>query len=204
MSQRLILASASPRRLELLERVGLRPEVRPADLDESVRAGEEPVPYAERLAGDKARAVAARYGSERTILAADTIVHVEDGGPAILGKPADAVEARAMLTRLGGRAHRVVTAFHLLHRGQAHARAVSTEVVFRALGPVEVDGYVRSREWEGKAGGYAIQGLAGAFVRAIHGSYSNVVGLPVCEVLEALEALGALPDDWALGPRGRP
>jgi septum formation protein len=198
---RLILASASPRRLELLEAVGIHPEVRPADLDESLLGDEAPLAYATRLAAAKAQAVAAAHAADRPVLAADTIVHVEDGGPAILGKPADADEARAMLGRLAGRGHRVVTAFHLLYRGQVRAEAVTTEVVFRALRPSELDGYLRTQEWQGKAGAYAIQGVAGAFVRTISGSYSNVVGLPVCEVVEALASLTALPEDWALGPK---
>jgi septum formation protein len=127
-------------------------------------------------------------------------VWVEDGGPDVLGKPGDADEARVMLARLAGRSHRVITAFHILYIGEERGRAVTTEVTMRALRPAEIEGYVGSGEWQGKAGGYAIQGLAGAFVRTVSGSYSNVVGLPVCEVLEDLDALGALPADWALGP----
>ncbi len=194
---RLILASASPRRLELLERVGVFPEVRPADLDETRHPNEPPLEYAQRLAGAKARAVAESSGRGRPILAADTVVIVD---AEVLGKPRDADDARAMLSLLAGRGHRVVTAFHILYMDGERGRAVTTEVTMRALQPVEVEGYVASREWEGKAGGYAIQGLAGAFVRSVSGSYSNVVGLPVCEVLEDLDALGALPADWALGP----
>jgi len=198
---RLILASASPRRQELLEGVGVSPEIHPADIDETWHPGEDPVDYARRLAAHKARAVAELRGIERPILAADTVVHLDDGGPEVLGKPADADEARVMLTRLQGRSHRVVTAFHILYMGRERGRAVTTEVTLRALKPVEIEGYVGSGEWQGKAGGYAIQGLAGAFVRTVSGSYSNVVGLPLCEVLEDLDALGALPADWALGAR---
>ncbi|HZS39942.1 MAG TPA: Maf family protein [Polyangia bacterium] len=194
---RLILASASPRRLEMLARVGLDPEVRPSHLDESLHDGEEPLAYARRLAAAKARAISAP--EDRPVLAADTIVTVEDGGVPVLGKPKDADDARKMLQRLSGRSHSVVTAYHLLYKGGERGRAVETVVTFRALGPAELEGYVGSREWDGKAGGYAIQGLAGAFVRTVHGSYTNVVGLPLCEVLEDLDALGALPADWTLG-----
>jgi septum formation protein len=197
---RLVLASASPRRKELLDRVGLDPEVIAADLDETRAPDEAPIAYARRLAAAKAHAVAATR-PDRPVLGADTIVWVEDGGPPVLGKPQDAADARVMLARLGGRAHTVVTAFHLVYAGAERGRAVETEVRFRSLEPSELEGYVGSREWEGKAGGYAIQGLAAAFVRTVSGSYTNVVGLPLCEVLEDLEALGALPADWALGQK---
>jgi septum formation protein len=200
----LILASASPRRRELLERAGLRPEVRPSAVDETRLDGEEPTAYARRLAAQKARAVAAALDDPeraRPVLGADTIVQLDDGGPCVLGKPADAEEARVMLTRLSGKSHSVVTAYHIVVGDRERGRAVATEVRFRALTPVELEGYVGSREWEGKAGAYAIQGLGGAFVRAVHGSYTNVVGLPLCEVLEDLDALGLLPADWTLGSK---
>ena len=195
----MVLASASPRRKELLERVGLRLEIRPADVDERLLPDEAPLAYVRRLAALKARTVADALPSGACLLAADTIVLVDDGGPPVLGKPADAADARVMLARLSGRTHKVVTAFHLIANGQERGRAVETEVTFRPLHPAELEGYVASREWEGKAGGYAIQGLAAAFVRSVHGSYTNVVGLPLCEVLEDLDALGALPADWTLG-----
>ena len=197
---RLVLASASPRRLALLRQAGLDPEVRAADLDETPAAGEAPLDYARRMSAEKAAAVTAAVGATRPILAADTIVHLPDGEPRILGKPASADEARVMLGRLAGRSHEVVTAYTLLYKGSERGRAVQTAVTFRALSPAEIEGYIGSREWEGKAGGYAVQGLAAAFVRAVRGSYTNVVGLPLCEVLEDLDALGALPADWALGP----
>jgi septum formation protein len=181
----------------MLSRVGLDPEVRPANVDEARHEGEAPFAYARRLAAAKARAIDAP--EDRPVLAADTIVTVDDGGPPVLGKPTDADDARVMLTRLAGRAHSVVTAYHLLYKGGERGRSIETVVTFRPLGPAELEGYVGSREWEGKAGAYAIQGLAGAFVRMIHGSYTNVVGLPLCEVLEDLDALGALPADWTLG-----
>jgi septum formation protein len=192
---RLVLASASPRRKEMLEAIGLRPEIVPAEIDETRRADEEPIAYARRLAGEKAQAIAATRAG-RPVLGADTIVCVEES---VLGKPRDAEDARAMLQRLAGRSHRVITAYQIVLGAAARGRAVETEVRFRALSPAELEGYIGSREWEGKAGGYAIQGIAGAFVRSVHGSYTNVVGLPLCEVVEDLAAIGALPADWALG-----
>jgi septum formation protein len=197
---RLVLASASPRRLELLRTAGLDPEVIASHIDETPHDGEDPIEYARRMSLDKARAVAASVDGERPILGADTIVHVPDGDPRILGKPASPDEARVMLARLAGRAHEVVTAYTLLFKGGERGRAVQTEVIFRTLEPAELEGYIGSREWEDKAGGYAVQGLAAAFVRSVRGSYTNIVGLPLCEVLEDLDALGALPADWALGP----
>jgi septum formation protein len=197
---RLVLASASPRRLELLRQAGIDPEVVASNVDEIPRDGEEPIDYARRMSFDKARAVAAMVASERPVLGADTIVHLPDGEPRILGKPASADEARVMLARLAGRAHEVVTAYTLLYKGGERGRAVQTGVTFRALEPAELEGYIGSREWEDKAGGYAVQGLAAAFVRSVRGSYTNIVGLPLCEVIEDLDALGALPPDWALGP----
>jgi septum formation protein len=191
----LVLASASPRRKELLETIGLRLEIAPADIDEERRADEEPLAYARRLASEKAQRIAQKRPG-RPVLGADTIVCV-DG--AVLGKPRDAEDARTMLERLTGRAHRVVTAYQLVFGELQRGRAVETEVRFRALEPAEAEAYVSSREWEGKAGGYAIQGIAAAFVRSVHGSYTNVVGLPLCEVVEDLAAIGALPGDWALG-----
>jgi len=200
VTPRLVLASASPRRLELLRQAGIEPEVRVSQIDETPRPDEDPIDYARRVSGDKARAVEAVMGRERPILAADTIVHVPDGEPRILGKPDSAEAARVMLTRLSGRSHEVVTAYTLLYKGSERGRAVQTDVTFRALSPAELEGYIGSREWEDKAGGYAVQGLAAAFVRAVRGSYTNIVGLPLCEVIEDLDALDALPPDWALGP----
>ena len=197
---RLVLASASPRRLELLRTAGLDPEVIASHIDETPHDGEDPLEYARRMSLDKARAVAAGLDGERPILGADTIVHLPDGDPRILGKPASPEDARVMLARLAGRAHEVVTAYTLLYKGGERGRAVQTEVIFRALEPAELEGYIGSREWEDKAGGYAVQGLAAAFVRSVRGSYTNIVGLPLCEVIEDLDALGALPADWALGP----
>jgi septum formation protein len=192
----LILASASPRRRELLERVGLVFTVEPADADETRRPGEPAGPYAARVAAEKAHVVARRR-PEAAVLAADTTV-VLDGD--VLGKAADEGEARAMLTRLSGRVHVVTTAVALLVPGAAERSfAAHTQVEFRALGSRELDGYVASGEWRGKAGAYAVQGIGAALVRAVRGSYTNVVGLPLVEVLEALAAAGVAQAELARG-----
>jgi septum formation protein len=189
---RLCLASASPRRLELLRLAGVEPDVLPADIDETQHTNEDPLAYAARLAQEKAAHIARTRPSD-VVLGADTVVTL-DGD--VLGKPTDANDARAMLQRLAGREHQVITAYHLIAPHGVRSRAVTTAVLFRALSPVEIDGYAAHDEWRGKAGGYAIQGLAGAFAREVRGSYSNVVGLPLCEVIEDLRALGALPSEW--------
>ena len=192
----LILASASPRRRELLERVGVVFTVEPADADETRRPGEPAGAYAARVATDKARAVAARR-PDAAVLAADTIV-VVDGD--VLGKAADAGEARAVLTRLSGRSHVVTTSVSLLVPGAAERHfAVHTQVEFRELGARELDGYLASGEWRGKAGAYAVQGIGAGLVRAVRGSYTNVVGLPLVEVLEALAGAGVAHADLARG-----
>jgi septum formation protein len=188
----LILASASPRRRELLARVGIEIEVTPAGADEAIRDGEDAVDHARRLAGEKADAVAA-FHHDRWVLAADTVVEI-DG--AILGKPADAGEARGMLDRLSGATHRVTTGFAL--RGPRIRAAfyestghVTSAVTMRVIPPDELDDYLAAGEWRGKAGGYAVQGMAAAFVTEVAGSITNVVGLPLAEVLAELERAGA-------------
>jgi septum formation protein len=188
MSHTLILASASPRRRELLERVGIVTRVIPADIDESVLPGEEVVAYALRVAGEKAAAVAEQNPGD-WVLAADTIV--EQGGEA-LGKPADAAEAKAMLVRLRNGSHRVTTAMALVRRSdaKAHSLAVSTEVHMRDFSDRELAAYIVGGEWQGKAGAYAVQGMAAAFVREVRGSISNVIGLPLAEVVEWLGEAG--------------
>jgi septum formation protein len=184
---RLILASASPRRRELLARIGIALEVQPAVVDETPLAGESSVALAGRLAAAKADAVGrARPGA--WVLGADTVVEVEGE---ILGKPDHEGEARAMIERLAGRTHRVVTGFALRGPGAAPVdRVAVTEVVMRPALPGEVDDYVASGEWRGKAGAYAVQGMAAALVREIRGSITNVIGLPLAEVVEALAAAG--------------
>ncbi len=187
----LILASASPRRRELLERLGLTLRVEPVDLDETPHTDEPAREYVQRLAREKCEAGAAKLGpSPLAVLAADTVVTM---GGDILGKAADADEARAMLLRLAGRRHEVMTAYHARLGERSIERVVTTAVTFRSLDPAEVQAYLDSGEWQGKAGAYAIQGIAGAFATEVRGSFSNVVGLPLAEVLADLRALEALP-----------
>lgn len=192
----LVLASASPRRLELLTRVGLEVEVSPAAIDETPQVAERPSACALRLASEKA-AVAAAVLPGRWVLAADTVVEI-DG--VMLGKPDDAASAAGMLAQLAGRTHRVVTGYAIRGPdGASTARAVTTEVDVRLLEPEEIEGYVASGEWRGKAGGYAAQGIAAAFVSAVRGSFTNVVGLPLAEVLADLAQTGAIRADFARG-----
>ena len=190
--QPLVLASASPRRRELLERVGVALEVRPADVDEAPRAGEPPAGYVARIA--RAKAEAARAPG-RWVLAADTTVTI-DG--AILGKPDDAGEAAAMLRRLAGRVHQVITAFAIAGPVERDG-LVATDVAMIAMDEPAIADYVATGEWRGKAGAYAIQGIAAALVREVRGSVSNVIGLPLAEVLEALRAVGAPGARFAAG-----
>ena len=186
----LILASASPRRAELLRAAAIDFEIVPANIDESVQATEHPEEYARRLARSKALDVLQRVGEERAVLAADTIVAV-DGE--ILGKPVDENDARRMLRILSGRAHDVVTAVCLARR--AHELFIDHEVTtveFAPLSDAEIAWYAASGEPVDKAGGYAIQGLASRFVNRISGSYTNVVGLPVALVYQLCKRAGLL------------
>ena len=184
---RLILGSASPRRLDLLAQIGITPdEIRPADIDETPRRNEDARAYVRRMAAEKAEAVPAP--AEDIVLAADTVV---TAGRRILGKPQDAAEARAFLTLLSGRRHRVMTAITLRRQGREWSRLVETQVRLRPLSPQEIEDYLASGEWQGKAGGYAIQGRAGAFVNWIEGSFSAVVGLPLAETATLLRAAQA-------------
>ncbi len=183
---RLILASASPRRLELLARIGVAPDaVAPADIDETPAKGERPDHYACRMAAAKARA-AARPGS--LILAADTVVAV---GRRILPKAEDEPQARAALALLSGRRHRVLSAVALTDlAGRTRHRLSTSLVAFKRLGEEELAAYLASGEWRGKAGGYAIQGRAEALVRFLSGSHSGVIGLPLYETRTLLRAAG--------------
>ena len=183
---RLILGSASPRRKELLAQMGLVPDaILPPDIDEDPRKGELPRPYAARLAREKALAVAA--GPEDVVLCADTTVAL---GRRILGKPADAAEAAAFLALLVGRRHEVITAV-AVRRGERLWQRESVSVVkMKRLSDAEMNGYLASGEWQGKAGGYGIQGLAGALIPWIQGSYSGIMGLPVAETAALLAAAG--------------
>lgn len=187
----LILASASPRRRELLRSVGLELTVETVDLDESVHDGEAARPYAARVAAEKCDAAVARLGAPAlAVLAADTVVTV---GGAILGKPADRAEAEQMLRRLADRRHEVLTAYRIRFGERVVERVVGTFVTFRSFDAAELTAYLDCGEWRGKAGAYAIQGIAGCFVTELRGSFTNVVGLPLAEVLADLRALEALP-----------
>ena len=180
----LVLASASPRRAELLRTAGFAFEVRPADVDETPRPAEPPAAYALRVARDKALAAAERVNRyDAWILAADTVV-VADGE--ILGKPTGPADARRMLSLLSGVVHEVLTAVVVRHAGSETSEVVSTRVRFTPLSAAEIDWYVESGEPDGKAGAYAIQGLGSRFVDWIEGSWSNVVGLPVATVYRML------------------
>ncbi len=178
---KLVLASASPRRRDLLASLGVEFTVQVPETDETPRAGELPHSFAERLAGEKAAAIHAT--PDTTVIAADTIV-VQ--GSAILGKPSDETEAFKMLSGLSGQSHQVITAICVKQGERRHVFSVTTEVVFRALVQSEIETYIASGCPMDKAGAYAIQGGAAHMVRSINGSYTNVVGLPLCELHEAL------------------
>ena len=185
---RLVLASASPRRLDLLRQIGVKPDaVDPADLDETPAKAELPAQLVLRLASAKAELVTARHPGA-FVLAADTVVAC---GRRILPKSEDADTARRCLQLLSGRRHRVHGGLALkTPTGRLIARRLHTTVAFKRLTPAEIEAYVRSGEWEGKAGGYAVQGYAGRFVREIIGSYTNIVGLPLHETANLLIGQG--------------
>lgn len=183
----LILASASPRRRELLDQIGVRYVVKPVDVDEAPLFNETPEAYVRRIAAEKAQLGARRCGAELSVLAADTAVIVDDE---ILGKPKHREDALTMLRKLSGRTHWVYSAV-CLHRGKQTWQALSiTEVAFRALSEQEMMAYWQSGEPRDKAGAYAIQGLGAVFVASIRGSFSGVVGLPLFETAELLHAAG--------------
>ncbi len=187
-----ILASASARRLDLLTQIGITPDlIEAADLDESVLKSETPRAHGERLAGEKARAVAARHATRYAgalVLGADTVVAC---GRRILPKADDEAEARTCLSLLSGRRHRVLGGVCVITPdGRAHRRLATTRVAFKRLEALEIENYLASEEWRGKAGAYAIQGRAAAFVARVNGSYSNVVGLPLFETAALLRGLG--------------
>jgi nucleoside triphosphate pyrophosphatase len=184
----LVLASASPRRLELLRQIGIVPDrVDPAAIDEGLHRDEEPAAHALRLAEEKLRAVMPRH-PDAYILAADTVVAC---GRRILPKPADEAAARRCLELLSGRRHRVHSGIALSSPdGRLALRRVASQVAFKRLSADEVAVYLASGEWRGKAGGYAIQGRAAAMIRFVSGSYSNVVGLPLFETAQLLAGRG--------------
>ncbi|HXQ16651.1 MAG TPA: Maf family nucleotide pyrophosphatase [Caulobacteraceae bacterium] len=184
----LVLASASPRRLELLAQIGLAPDlIDPAEIDETPLPGETARLLAVRLARAKAAAVAQRR-PEAFVLAADTVVAA---GRRLLGKPEDAADAARILALLSGRAHRVLTAVAVAAPGGKLASRLSeTRVRFKRLTKAEIDAYLASGEWTGKAGAYGVQGRAGAFVVALNGAYTGIVGLPLYETRALLVGLG--------------
>ncbi len=184
----LVLASASPRRRELLGRAGLAADVTDAaEIDERPLPSETPARLAGRLAEAKAKAVAARHPGA-FILAADTVVA---RGRRVVPKAADEAQARVFLTGLSGRRHKVHTGIAVIDpEGRRRVRVVTTTVTFKRLSEAEIAAYLRSGEWRDKAGAYAIQGRAAQFSPTINGSYTNVVGLPLCETLNLLEGLG--------------
>lgn len=183
----LVLASASPRRIELLAQIGIVPDrIEPADIDETPLKGETPPRLAERLARTKAEVVAARSPGV-VVLAADTVVAV---GRRLLEKAADEIEAARFLRLLSGRNHRVFTGVAVVADGRTTTRVNETRVAFKTLSEAEIAAYVASGDWRGKAGGYGIQGPAGAFVRRIVGSHPSVMGLPLYEAACLLEGAG--------------
>jgi len=185
---RLILASASPRRRELLDQLGVSYTCDPACIDESPEVGEDPSDYVRRMAQEKVRAVVGGYSIPGfAVLAADTTVVVEG---TVLGKPRDKADALGILACLSGRKHSVLTAVCLWSAIGENCKVVETEVEFIALSRETCEAYLATGEPWDKAGAYGIQGLGGAFVRAIQGSYSNVVGLPLCETWQLLSASG--------------
>jgi septum formation protein len=186
-----VLASASPRRRELLAQIGLEPDaVDPAGIDETPHALETPGNLALRLASAKARAVSMRHPAA-FVLACDTVVAC---GRRILPQPLSEQEARECLELLSGRRHRVHGGVAVVSpESKLVSRKVETAVLFKRLSPEEISSYLESGEWRGKAGGYAIQGLAGRFVKGVIGSYANVVGLPLYETAALLAGLGYAP-----------
>lgn len=183
----LVLASASPRRVELLAQIGVTPDrIDPADIDETPLKAETPRLLAQRLARTKAGVVAHR-NPDAVVLAADTVVAQ---GRRLLEKAADEAEATRFLELLSGRSHRVYTGVALAHGGAVRCRVVETRVSFKVLSPAEIAAYVASGEWRGKAGAYGIQGRAGAFVQRIVGSHPAVMGLPLFETANLLTGVG--------------
>lgn len=186
----LVLASASPRRAQLLDQIGVAFTTQSADIDESIIANEGPADYVERLANSKAREIALRITQQAFVLGADTVVVVD---AEVLGKPEGPQAAAAMLAKLSGREHQVLTGVALVESPGAkhiHSFIVTTTVCFRSLTTAEINAYVSCGEPLDKAGGYGIQGLGGALVKSITGSYSNVVGLPLAETYELLRGVG--------------
>lgn len=190
MVDRLILASKSPRRCELLKQVGFDFDIIPSRVKEDFIQGESPEEHVMRLAESKAQEVRGQF-PDRWVIAADTIVYINDS---ILGKPKNPEEAREMLGRLSGNEHWVLTGFSVgnLKRGKGDRQAVQTAVKMKTLTPTEMEWYIQTGEPFDKAGGYAIQGVGSFMIESIRGSYTNVVGLPLCELIQMLTRLGAI------------
>lgn len=187
---RLVLGSASPRRLELLAQIGIRPDaLRSADIDETPRKNEVARDYVRRMAAEKAAAI--QTDPDDVLLTADTTVAV---GRRILGKPADRAEAAAFMRLMSGRRHLVLTALALRHGERTRLRLVETRVRMRPIEPAALERYLDIGDWQGKAGAYAIQGAAAAFIPWIEGSFSAVVGLPLAETAAMLAAEGIFAD----------
>ncbi len=187
-NMRFILGSGSPRRLELLAQLGLSPNaVRAPDINENPKDAEKPRDYVRRMAFEKAQA--SDCGVDEVVLCADTTVAV---GRRILGKPADATEAEAFLRLMSGRRHKVITAISIKTLDGIHVKDVVTDVKMKRLSNGEIAGYLATDDWRGKAGGYAIQGPASAFIPWISGSYSAVVGLPLAETANLLQSAGIM------------
>lgn len=185
-SPTLILGSGSPRRLDLLAQLGLTPDaVRPPDIDEDPLKGELPRPYCQRIAREKAEAVQA--DEDDVVLCADTTVAM---GRRILGKPADQAEAAEFLYALSGRRHRVITAVAVRRGARVWQKDVVSTVRMKRLSDPELNAYLTTDDWRGKAGGYAIQGPAGAFIPWISGSFTGIVGLPLAETAGLLQSAG--------------
>lgn len=181
-----ILGSGSPRRLELLAQLGIKPDhIRPPDIDETPLKGELPRAYCARVTREKLAAIPA--GGEDVVLSADTTVAL---GRRILGKPRDIGEAAEFLLALGGRRHQVITAVAVRRGEHIWERSVVSQVKMKRLSDVELNAYLASKDWEGKAGAYAIQGPAGAFIPWISGSFTGIVGLPLSETANLLQAAG--------------
>ncbi len=192
----LLLASASPRRAELLDQIGLPYICQPADIDETPRSGEHPTDYVQRMAREKASRVQSGLDAQRpapVIIGADTTVVVDD---AMLAKPENAADGQQMLLTLSGRSHLVLTGLCVMRGSDSRVQAVQSQVWFRQLSAAEAQAYWATGEPADKAGGYGIQGIGGIFISKIVGSYSNIVGLPVQEVEAALVALGV--NTWDL------
>ena len=190
VSGRLILASQSPRRIELLRSMGLLFDIMPSDVDETFRKGEDPRDHVLRLSAEKAKR-ASDLHSDAWVMGADTIVVINGE---VLGKPRMSVDAKAMLGKLSGQTHTVFTGFSVMKKSEGISvhEAVASSVRFRNIPNDEMMWYIHTEEPYDKAGGYAVQGMGAFFIQEIHGSYTNVMGLPLCEVVDTLKRIGAL------------